>query len=157
MPRRELRDPEQVSAWLEAWGRVLPPAGALILIGSGGLLWHAFEQGVRVPLPENSMDVDLVTDDEHVARLAYDAMIGSEFEMEHGWHVNIMPDVVLRELPAGWDQRASHRTYGTLAVTVPSPADLLAPKLRRGEPRDHKHAEWAREIGIVSGDETSDA
>ena len=36
--------------------------GALILIGSGGLLWHASVEGIEEPLPENSMDVDPITE-----------------------------------------------------------------------------------------------
>lgn len=47
-------------------------------------------------------------------------------------------------------------TTGSLGV-FSQEKDLLAPKLRRGEPRDHKHAEWAREVGLVSEDETGDA
>ncbi|MCS7049533.1 MAG: hypothetical protein NZ483_09615 [Verrucomicrobiae bacterium] len=122
----------------------------MILIGSGALLWHAAERGITTPLPENSMDVDPITDDEELARLAYDAMIGSEFELEHGWHVNLMPKAVLSELPTGWETRASKKTYCNLTVTVPSPQDLIAPKLRRGEPRDLKHADWARSVGLIS-------
>ena len=76
-------------------------------------------------------------------------MIGSEFEQTHGWHVNLMPAAVLGELPAGWLERASVSTTGHLSVTVPHPADLLAPKLRRNEPRDRHHASWAREQGLV--------
>jgi hypothetical protein len=151
MPLRELSRPRQVAEWLEDWGRALPAPGSLILIGSGGLLWHAHEKGVETPLPENSMDVDPVTEDDDVARLGYDAMIGSEFELKRGWHVNLMPREVLRELPAGWEGRAGRRVYGRLTVVVPSPADLIAPKLRRGEPRDLKHAEWARRVGLLPG------
>ncbi len=33
-----------------------------------------------------------------------------------------------------------------LTVVVPSVGDLLIPKLKRGEPRDIKHAEWANSI-----------
>lgn len=124
--------------------------GSLILIGSAGLLWHAWQKGIGEPLPENSMDADPVTDDEEVALLAYDAMIGSEFELTHGWHVNLMPKAVLRELPAGWEERAAKKQYARLAVTVPAAEDLLAPKLRRGEPRDHAHAEWAYRLGMVA-------
>jgi hypothetical protein len=29
-----------------------------------------------------------------------------------------------------------------------SPADLLIPKLARGEPRDQAHAEWAQRLGL---------
>ena len=72
--------------------------GSLVLIGSGGLLWHAAQRGLETPLPENSMDVDPVTTSQAVALLGYEAMIGSEFEKEHGWHVNLMPAVVLRRL-----------------------------------------------------------
>jgi len=69
MPRRELKHPRQVVEWIEEWGRVLQEPGSLILIGSGGLLWHGFEKGIEEPLPENSMDVDPITEDEAVARL----------------------------------------------------------------------------------------
>ena len=113
-------------------------------------MWHAFERGIQQPLPENSMDVDPITEDEAVARLGYDAMIGSEFELNHGWHVNLMPQEVLRELPKGWEPRASRKTYGHLTVVVPSPEDLLDPKRRRGEPRDLKHAQWARTVGLTT-------
>ncbi len=158
MPKRELREPRQVEEWLAGWGSVVQRPCSLILIGSAGLLWHAHQRGLDEPLPENSMDVDPVTYDEEVALLAYDAMIGSDFELEHGWHVNLMPAAVLRELPAGWEQRAAEKTYGPLEVSVPSAADLLAPKLRRGEPRDHGHAQWAYRLGIAPrppGDEVS--
>jgi hypothetical protein len=40
-------------------------------------------------------------------------------------------------------------TYGKLTVVVPAASDLLAPKLRRNEPRDRAHAEWARQVGLV--------
>jgi hypothetical protein len=150
MPRRELKHPRQVVEWLEEWGRVLQEPGSLILIGSGGLLWHASENAIEEPLPENSMDVDPITEDEAVARLGYDAMIGSEFELKHGWHVNLMPMAALNELPKEWEIRASRKTYGRLTVVVPSATDLLAPKLRRGEPRDLKHAQWARIVGLVA-------
>ena len=149
MPRRELCRPRQIAEWLEEWGRLLPSPGSLILIGSGGLLWHAHERGIEEPLSENSMDVDPITEDDEVARLGYDAMIGSEFERQRGWHVNLMPREVLRELPGGWEARAGRRTYGRLSVVVPAAADLLAPKLRRGEPRDLRHAEWARRVGLL--------
>ena len=150
MPRRELKEPQQVEAWLAELGGQLTHAGGLVLIGSGALLWHAAQRGIAEPLPENSMDVDPVTDSDEVAEHCYDAMIGSEFEQRHGWHVNLMPDAVLRELPAGWKERASAANYAQLTVTVPSPADLLAPKLRRNEPRDRAHADWARRVGLVS-------
>ena len=149
MPRRELSEPSQVESWLQEWGRAVRSPCSLTLIGSAGLLWHAYRKGLEQPLPENSMDVDPVTEDEEVALLAYDAMIGSDFELAHGWHVNLMPKSVLRELPAGWESRASEKTYSLLRTIVPAAEDLLAPKLRRGELRDHAHAEWAYRLGIA--------
>src|SRR2546429_5034783 len=99
----------------------------MILIGSGWLLWHAFQRGIAEPLPENSMDVDPITESDEVARLCYDALIGSEFEREHGWHVNLMPASALKEFPADWKARAASKTYGQLTVVAPAPADLLIP------------------------------
>ena len=65
--------------------QVTHPA-SMILIGSGALLWHAFQRGLTEPLPDNSMDVDPITDSDEVVRLCYEALIGSEFEQKHGWH-----------------------------------------------------------------------
>ena len=146
MPRKELKYPQQIEAWLNDWGGRLKESGALVLIGSGGLLWHAAQRGLETPLPENSMDVDPVTTSQAVALLGYEAMIGSEFEKKHGWHVNLMPAVVLQEMRDGWEKRASRKTYGLLEVTVPAIEDLLEPKLKRGEPRDILHAAWARKL-----------
>jgi len=123
--------------------------GDLILIGSGALLWHAFQRGYGEPLTENSMDVDPITNSEEVARLCYDALIGSEFEARHGWHVNLMPAMVLREFPPDWRERASTKTYGRLVVVVPSAEDLLVPKRKRNEPRDRAHEAWCRRLGMV--------
>ena len=95
------------------------------------------------------MDVDPITDSEEVARLCYDALIGSEFEQKHGWHVNLMPDLVLREFPPDWPGRVSRKTYGLLLVEVPSPSDLLVPKRKRNEPRDRAHDTWTRSVGLI--------
>ena len=84
--------------------------------------------------------------------MCYDCLIGSEFEREHGWHVNLMPELVLREFAPDWRERAVSRTFGRLTLLVPSPEDLLRPKLRRGEPRDRKHCEWARSVGLIGED-----
>ena len=146
MPRRELKYPHQVEAWLKEWGEALAEPGSLVLIGSGGLLWQAARRGLDIPLPENSMDVDPVTQSDAVALLGYEAMIGSEFEKRHGWHVNLMPSAVLGEMPDDWMDRAARRPYGLLEVIVPSIEDLLVPKLKRGEPRDKLHAEWAGKL-----------
>src|SRR5882757_3518470 len=116
MPQRELKHPHQVENWLIELNQQLTQAGEMILIGSGALLWHAFQRGVVQPLPENSMDVDPITDSDEVARLCYAAIIGSEFEQQHGWHVNLMPDSVLREFPGDWRSRAATKTYGFLTV-----------------------------------------
>ena len=122
----------------------------MTLIGSAGLLWHAHDRGITAELPESSMDVDPVTDSDEVAIHCYEALIGSEFERTHGWHVNLMPTTVLRELPTGWENRATRRRTGKLNLVVPAPADLLAPKLKRDEPRDRSHAEWAKQVGLLS-------
>jgi hypothetical protein len=76
-------------------------------------------------------------------------LIGSEFERQRGWHVNLLPRSVLDELPANWRERALLANYGQLELIVPSVADLLAPKLRRGEPRDRAHAAWAKVQGLI--------
>ncbi|MDB6025124.1 MAG: hypothetical protein JWM68_1347 [Verrucomicrobiales bacterium] len=149
MPRRELRHPKQVEEWLLEMSQKLSGPGRIILIGSGALLWHAAQRGISEPLPENSMDVDPITDSDEIARLCYDALIGSEFEQKHGWHVNLMPDLVLREFPADWEIRAVKKNYGFLEVAVPIPKDILIPKLKRNEPRDRAHAAWAKQVGLV--------
>lgn len=150
MPRRELKYPQQVDEWLMEMGHRLTQPGGMILIGSGALLWHAFQRGLSEPLPESSMDVDPVTDSDEVARFCYEALIGSEFEAAHGWHVNLMPQAVLREMPADWLTRAFTKKYQRLELTVPSPADLLVPKQKRNEPRDRAHESWARHVGLIS-------
>jgi len=148
MPARELSRPEQVVDWLAAWGNELCHEGEMILIGSGGLLWHVHKAGRNDPLPESSMDVDPITFDEEVAALAYDSLIGSKFEQQHGWHVNLMPDMALDFFPQGWRGRSSNACYGKLTVIIPSVADLLAPKLKRNEPRDVLHAKFMAELGL---------
>jgi hypothetical protein len=130
-------------------GASLKAPGNMTLIGSAALLWHAHDRGINAELSEASMDVDPVTDSQEVAMLCYEALIGSEFERTHGWHVNLMPETVLRELPANWQRRATHRQINRLELTVPAPADLLAPKLKRNEPRDRVHADWARRVGLL--------
>jgi len=149
MPRRELKDPRQVEDWLVEMSQQISASAELILIGSGGLLWHAFQRGIKEPLPENSMDVDPITDSDEVARLCYAAIIGSEFEQKHGWHVNLMPDSVLREFPSDWKSRAGTKNYSHLRVVVPSPADLFIPKRKRNEPRDRAQETWAKAVGLL--------
>lgn len=149
MPRRELKNGKQVADWLEEMGSQLNSSGNMTLIGSAALLWHAHERGISIELPESSMDVDPVTDSDEVAMHCYEALIGSEFERTHGWHVNLMPESVLRELPSGWEQRATQKQIGKLRLRIPAPADLLVPKLKRNEPRDRSHAEWAKTIGLL--------
>jgi len=149
MPRRELKNGKQVADWLTELGASLKAPGNLTLIGSAALLWHAHDRGLNAELPEGSMDVDPVTDSDEVAAHCYEALIGSEFERTHGWHVNLMPNSVLRDFPAGWAQRATVREIGQLRLTVLAPADLLASKLRRNEPRDREQADWAKRIGLL--------
>lgn len=150
MPLRNLSRPSQVTAWLEEWGGQLEEPAEMILIRSAGIPYHAAMAGRDDPLPENSMDVDPITDSEAVAELAYDAMIGSEFEKKHGWHVNLMPHFALRDLPEGWKTRCVKKAHGNLIVEVPSVPDLLSPKLKRNEPRDRAHQEYARLLGLIS-------
>jgi hypothetical protein len=149
MPRRELRHPEQVERWLQELNASLTRPGELILIGSGALLWHAVQRGIREGLPENSMDVDPVTDSDEIAERCYDALIGSEFEQRNGWHVNLMPASVLREFPFDWRVRAAEKNYGLLLVVVPGPEDLLVPKRKRDEPRDRAHVAWAVRVALI--------
>jgi hypothetical protein len=149
VPRRELSHPRQVEEWLIDWGSQISQPASLILIGSGGLLWHAFQRGVLEPLPENSMDVDPVTDSEELVRMCYQAIIGSDFEEQHGWHVNLMPDLVLREFPSDWRSRSSSKAYDLLQVVVPSPGDLFIPKRKRNEPRDRVQEAWAKRITVL--------
>ena len=150
MPRRELKYPIQVEQWLVDWGQKLKAPGKMILIGSGALLWHAAQRGIATPLPENSMDVDPITQNEEIAELCYEGHIGSPFERENGWHINLMPRGALDGLPVDWQERAATKVYGLLTVEVPMPDDLLAPKLKRGEARDLAHHQWAVYNGLAS-------
>jgi hypothetical protein len=150
MPRRELQHPRQVEEWLEELAANLTSPAEMILIGSGGLLWHAFQHGITEPLPEKSMDVDPISNSDEVVEACYQAIIGSDFERTHGWHVNLMPDHVLRELPQEWQSRASAKQYQQLRVLVPSVVDLLVPKLKRNEPRDRSHEAWARSVNLLT-------
>ena len=149
MPRRELKSGKQVADWLTGVGAMLKAHGNMTLIGSAALLWHAHDRGLSTELPESSMDVDPVTDSDEVAQLCYEALIGSEFERLHGWHVNLMPESVLQGLPGGWQERATQKQIGRLCLMVPAPVDLIAPKLKRNEPRDRIHADWARHAGLL--------
>jgi len=150
MPRRELKSGKQVADWLAELGAKLKAPGNMTLIGSAALLWHAHDRGLNAELPEASMDVDSVTDSDEVATHCYEALIGSEFERTHGWHINLMPNTVLRDFPAGWEDRFIVRQIGQLRLIVPAPTDLLASKLRRNEPRDRAHADWAKRIGLLN-------
>jgi hypothetical protein len=127
----------------------------MTLIGSAALLWHAAQRGLDTPLPENSMDVDPITTSEAIAELAWDAMIGSDFEAKHGWHVNLMMPAVLLNFPEGWEGRCQRSSYGNLHLIVPSAPDLLAAKAKRSDPRDLAHARWAADLGLVASPESS--
>ncbi len=154
MPARELTSGSQVENWLQELAASLTTPASLILIGSGGLLWHAARKGVSEKLPTNSMDIDPITESEEVAMHCYDGQIGSEFEKTHGWHLNIMPRSALNEMPADWEKRQTTHAYGLLTVHVPSPDDLLVPKVKRGEPRDLAHARWAFLNGLSNRSHT---
>ncbi len=98
------------------------------------------------------MDVDPIVDGDELAWLCYDACIGSDFEKQHGWHVNIMPHVALEAFPADWASRAFKQTMGHLELVLPSVEDLLVPKLKRGECRDMLHKQYALEQGLLKVD-----
>lgn len=66
MPRRELSRPQQVTEWIEDWGRQLKQPASMVLIGSAALLWHAALKGISAALPEHSMDA---TDSDELAWL----------------------------------------------------------------------------------------
>jgi hypothetical protein len=132
-----------VENWLISVNASLKRPGALTLIGSGGLLWHAFQQGLRVELPDKGMDVDPITDSEEIVWLCHDAHIGSESEKARGFHVHLMPRKALEGLPLDWGSRASTKIYGLLTVQVPAADDLLVAKIGRGDRRDIEQAQWA--------------
>lgn len=150
MPRRELKSGKQVSDWLASLAAKLKSPGNLTLIASAALLWHAYDRGLNAELREASMDVDPVTDSDEIAAHCYEAQIGSEFEQTHGWHVNLMPETVFKDWPAGWEERATVRLIGRLRLRIPAATDLLASKLHRNEPRDRAHAEWAKHTGLLA-------
>ena len=146
--RKELDHPAQIREWLEGWSSLITEPAMMVLIGSGAILLHAHLRGSNEPLHSKSHDVDSVTDSEKVAELCYEAIVGSDFEFKHGWHVNIMPNQVLDTLPAGWESRAQKVAFGNLCVVLPSMNDLLKPKLARGEPRDFEHARYALGLNL---------
>jgi len=90
-----------------------------------------------------------LTDSDEIARHCYDALIGTPFEEEHGWHVNLMPNAGLKEFPEDWEIRAITKQFKLLEAVSPCPVDLLTPKLRRGEPRDIAHSDWAKRVGLL--------
>lgn len=156
MPRRELRYPHQVHDWLSLWGKTLRSQnkeGTMILIGSAAILLHAYGHGIQEGFLDGSMDVDPITSDESLAMLCYDSQIGSAFELENGWHVNLMPDLVLQEFEKSWRERATTLHYEELTVTIPSVEDLIKPKLKRGEPRDLRHRDYAVRHRLFEGGE----
>jgi hypothetical protein len=75
MPRREPGFPRQVEDWLVQLSQRVTQPAQMILIGSGALLWHAFQRNITESLPDNSMDVDPIIDSDEVARLCYEALI----------------------------------------------------------------------------------
>jgi hypothetical protein len=103
-----------------------------------------------VPLPSKSNDVDPISSSDEVVEMCYAAMVGSTFDQENGWHINLMPETAMQSFPVGWADRAFRKTYGKLTVIVPSADDVLVPKLLRRESRDLAQAQWALEIGILA-------
>ncbi len=125
----------------------------MILIGSAAILLHAYKHGVQEGFLDGSMDVDPITSDESLAMLCYESQIGSAFELKNGWHVNLMPDHVLLEFETSWRERAMKLHYEGLIVIIPSVEDLIKPKLKRGEPRDLRHRDYAVRYRILEGGE----
>jgi hypothetical protein len=72
MPGRELRNGQQVHDWIREVAARLTMPGNLILIGSAALFWHAHDRGITTELPEASMDIDLMTDSDEIARICYE-------------------------------------------------------------------------------------
>jgi hypothetical protein len=95
------------------------------------------------------MAVDPVVMGDQLAGFCYDSCLGSDFEKENGWHVNLMPEAVLREFPDGWENRSTSLSFGLIRVILPSVDDLLVPKLKRAEPRDLAHFQWAKSLGLL--------
>jgi len=156
MPRKELKYPKQVEEWLSSWGKQLRAKGqegSMILIGSAAILLRAHLEGIEEGFSEGSMDVDPITSDESLAMLCYESQIGSAFELENGWHVNLMPDHVLQEFEKSWRERAIKLNYEGLTVMIPSVEDLIKPKLKRGEPRDLRHRDYTVRHRLLKGGE----
>lgn len=57
MPRRELKNGKQVADWTAELAASLTSTAEMIIIGSGALLWHAFDRGLTAELPEASMEL----------------------------------------------------------------------------------------------------
>ena len=96
MPRRELRNGKQVADWLRELGGCLKSPGNMTLVGPAALLWPTHDRSLAAELPKARMDVGPVTDCGEVAGYCYEALIGSEFERTHGWHVRPTGNNVLR-------------------------------------------------------------
>ncbi len=73
MSLRKLKNPSQIESWLKEWGSQLTEPGSMVLMGSGALLWHVAQRNLELPLSENSMDVNPVTESEQMALLGYEA------------------------------------------------------------------------------------
>jgi hypothetical protein len=58
-------------------------------------------------------------------------------------------EAVLREFPDGWENRSTSLSFGLIRVILPSVDDLLVPKLKRAEPRDLAHFQWAKSLGLL--------
>ena len=60
-----------------------------------------------------------MTDSDEIARHCYDALIGTPFEEEHGWHVNLMPNAGLKEFPEDWEICAITKQFKLLEAVSP--------------------------------------
>jgi len=90
MPRRELKYPHQVEEWLMEMGRQVTQPGQMILIGSGGLLWHAAQRGIEEPLPETQHGCGPDSPTQMKSRaFAIKRLLGVNSSKLMGWHVKL--------------------------------------------------------------------
>ncbi len=114
--KRELRSSSQIKHWLEVWGSELHEPAQLVLIGSGALLLHAAIRSHEVPLRSSSSDVDFTSGSDLVLERGYDSGVGSAFEGEHGWHINVMPNSALEGLFDWYNLQEYCKLWGAMCM-----------------------------------------
>jgi len=104
-----------------------------------------------------SIDIDLVTAKGFVSPRQSNLFqrklgLASEFEMEHGFYVHIVPPKYISDLPHGWKERAIQVPVGESAAYCLSPLDVAFNKLLAGRPKDFAYLEEMVKQGIVTMD-----